>query len=81
MAEYEPWYAQMQKEEEESSPAALAAKAAADRAHAEYLEKVAAYKESLKKPQSGWFNTDSSPFGRGRKGGRSRKSRTRRYRK
>jgi hypothetical protein len=66
-----------------NTPEALAAKAAADRAYEEYLEKVKAYNESLKNPKSGWFDTDSSPFGRGpRKGGskRSRKSRRTRRR-
>jgi len=67
----EPWYAEMQKAAEASSPAAIAAKAAADQVI-----------QSQPKPQpSGWFNTDSSPFGRGpNKGGRSRR-RSRKSRK
>jgi hypothetical protein len=62
----EPWYAEMQKAAEALSPAAIAAKADADQVF-----------QSQPKPQpSGWFNTDSSPFGRGpNKGGSRRRSR------
>ena len=77
----EPWYVEMQNAAEAQSPAAIAAKAAADQVY--QAQQAAA--NTTSQSQSGWFNTDSSPFGRGptpRKGGRkSRKSRTRRYRK
>ena len=59
---YAASFAQEVADLEANTPEALAAK---DAAYAVYLEKVAAYNESLKKPQSNWFNTDSSPFGRG----------------
>jgi hypothetical protein len=76
----EPWYVEMQKAAENASPAAIAAKAAADQVYQAQLQKA-----SQPKP-SGWFNTDttlSDPNGRGgrRRSRRSRKSRTRRYRK
>lgn len=77
----EPWILQQQAEYMANTPEALASRKAAEEARAKEMAQ-----EFKQKPTSGWFNTDSSPFGRGpRKGGRrtkSRKSRrTRRYRK
>ena len=79
----EPWILQQQAEYMANTPEALASRKAAEEARAKELAQEA-FKQQ--QPTSGWFNTDSSPFGRGpRKGGRrtkSRKSRrTRRYRK
>ena len=77
----EPWILQQQAEYMANTPEALASRKAAEEARAKEMAQ-----EFKQQPTSGWFNTDSSPFGRGpRKGGRrtkSRKSRrTRRYRK
>ena len=61
----EPWYIEMQKAADAASPAAIAAKAAAD--------KVLTPKP---KPQpSGWFNTDTNLSDPNRTGGSRRRSR------
>lgn len=72
----EPWYVEMQKAADAASPAAIAAKAAADQVYQAKLQQEAAFKASQQTGTSNWFNTDSSPFGRGpRRGGSRRRSR------
>lgn len=72
----EPWYVEMQNAAEAQSPAAIAAKAAADQVYQETLQREAAFKASQQRGTSNWFDTDSSPFGRGpRRGGSRRRSR------
>ena len=79
----EPWYIELQNTAEAQSPAAIAAKAAADQVYQLKLQQEAAFKASQQKSPSNWFNTDTSPFGRGpgRGGSRRRSRKSRKSRK